>query len=174
MNEQKEVNLQISGMTCAACANRIEKGLKKVEGVHDANVNFALEKTKIMYDPQKTNPQQFKEKVESLGYGIVSDKVEFTVSGMTCAACANRVEKRLNKLEGVNGATVNFALESATVDFNPDEINVNEMKSAITKLGYKLEVKSDEQDESTDHRLQEIERQKKKFIISFILSFPLL
>ncbi|MGH0431429.1 heavy metal translocating P-type ATPase [Bacillus hominis] len=174
MNEQKEANLQISGMTCAACANRIEKGLKKVEGVHDANVNFALEKTKIMYDPAKTNPQQFKEKVESLGYSIVSDKAEFTVSGMTCAACANRVEKRLNKLEGVNKATVNFALESATVDFNPDEISVNDMKSTITKLGYKLEVKSDEKDASTDHRLQEIERQKKKFIISFILSFPLL
>ena len=126
-----------------------------------------------MYDPTKTNPQQFKEKVESLGYGIVSDKAEFTVSGMTCA-CANRVEKRLNKLDGVNKATVNFALESATVDFNPDEVNVNEMKSAITKLGYKLEVKPDDQDASTDHRLQEIERQKKKFIISFILSFPLL
>ncbi|MEC2392937.1 copper-translocating P-type ATPase [Bacillus thuringiensis serovar shandongiensis] len=174
MNEQKEANLQISGMTCAACANRIEKGLKKVEGVHDANVNFALEKTKIMYDPTKTNPQHFKEKVESLGYGIVSDKAEFTVSGMTCAACANRVEKRLNKLDGVNKATVNFALESVTVEFNPDEVSVNEMKSTITKLGYKLEVKSDEQDGSTDHRLQEIERQKKKFIISFILSFPLL
>ncbi|MBG9717184.1 heavy metal translocating P-type ATPase [Bacillus sp. CCB-MMP212] len=174
MNEKKEANLQISGMTCAACANRIEKGLKKVEGVHEANVNFALEKTKIMYDPTKTNPQQFKEKVELLGYGIVSDKAEFTVSGMTCAACANRVEKRLNKLDGVNKATVNFALESATVDFNPDEVNVNEMKSAITKLGYKLEVKPDDQDASTDHRLQEIERQKKKFIISFILSFPLL
>ncbi|MDR4983649.1 heavy metal translocating P-type ATPase [Bacillus cereus] len=174
MNEQKEANLQISGMTCAACANRIEKGLKKIEGVHDANVNFALEKTKIIYDSGKTNPQQFKEKVESLGYSIVSDKAEFTVSGMTCAACANRVEKRLNKLDGVNKATVNFALESATVDFNPDEINVGEMKSTITKLGYKLEIKSDEQDASTDHRLQEIERQKKKFIISFILSFPLL
>ncbi|MGS2746887.1 heavy metal translocating P-type ATPase [Bacillus zanthoxyli] len=174
MNEQKEANLQISGMTCAACANRIEKGLKKVEGVHDANVNFALEKTKIMYDPTKTTPQHFKEKVESLGYGILSDKAEFTVSGMTCAACANRVEKRLNKLDGVNKATVNFALESATVDFNPDEVSVNEMKSTITKLGYKLEVKSDERDGSTDHRLQEIKRQKKKFIISFILSFPLL
>ncbi len=174
MNEQKEANFQISGMTCAACANRIEKGLKKVEGVQEANVNFALEKTKILYDPTQTNPQKFKEKVESLGYGIVSDKAEFTVSGMTCAACANRVEKRLNKLDGVSKATVNFALESATVEFNPDEINVNEMKSTITKLGYKLEVKSDEQNSSTDHRLQEIERQKKKFIISFILSFPLL
>ncbi|QWH18765.1 copper-translocating P-type ATPase [Bacillus mycoides] len=174
MNEQKEANLQISGMTCAACANRIEKGLKKVEGVQDANVNFALEKTKILYDPAKTNPKEFKEKVESLGYGIVSDKAEFTVSGMTCAACANKVEKRLNKLDGVNKATVNFALESATVDFNPNEISVNEMKSTITKLGYKLEVKSDEQNSSTDHRLKEIERQKKKFIFSFILSFPLL
>ncbi|TBX80543.1 copper-translocating P-type ATPase [Bacillus mycoides] len=174
MNEQKEANLQISGMTCAACANRIEKGLKKVEGVQDANVNFALEKTKILYDPTKTNPKEFKEKVESLGYGIVSDKAEFAVSGMTCAACANKVEKRLNKLDGVNKATVNFALESATVDFNPNEISVNEMKSTIIKLGYKLEVKSDEQDSSTDHRLKEIERQKKKFIFSFILSFPLL
>lgn len=174
MNEQKEANFQISGMTCAACANRIEKGLKKVEGVQEANVNFALEKTKILYDPTQTNPQKFKEKVESLGYGIVSDKAEFMVSGMTCAACANRVEKRLNKLDGVSKATVNFALESATVEFNPDEISVNEMKSTITKLGYKLEVKSDEQNSSTDHRLQEIERQKKKFIISFVLSFPLL
>ncbi|EJR53301.1 heavy metal translocating P-type ATPase [Bacillus cereus VD107] len=174
MNEQKEANFQISGMTCAACANRIEKGLKKVEGVQEANVNFALEKTKILYDPTQTNPQKFKEKVESLGYGIVNDKAEFMVSGMTCAACANRVEKRLNKLDGVSKATVNFALESATVEFNPDETSVNEMKSTITKLGYKLEVKSDVQNSSTDHRLQEIERQKKKFIISFILSFPLL
>ncbi|MGE6364994.1 heavy metal translocating P-type ATPase [Bacillus paramycoides] len=174
MNEQKEANFQISGMTCAACANRIEKGLKKVEGVQEANVNFALEKTKILYDPTQTNPQKFKEKVESLGYGIVSDKAEFMVSGMTCAACANRVEKRLNRLDGVSKATVNFALESATVEFNPDEISVTEMKSTITKLGYKLEVKSDEQNSSTDHRLQEIERQKKKFIISFVLSFPLL
>ena len=62
---------------------------------------------------------------------------------MTCTACANRYEKRLNKLDGVNGATVNFALESAPVDYNPDEVSVNEMKDAITKLGYRLEVKSD-------------------------------
>ena len=67
MNEQKEANLQISGMTCAACAERIEKGLKKVDGVHDASVNFAFEKSKIMFDPPKSNAHQLKEKVESLG-----------------------------------------------------------------------------------------------------------
>lgn len=46
MGAQKEVNLQIQGMTCAACANRIEKGLNKIEGVENANVNFAIEKNK--------------------------------------------------------------------------------------------------------------------------------
>lgn len=50
MGAQKEVNLQIQGMTCAACANRIEKGLNKIEGVENANVNFAIEKTKVVYD----------------------------------------------------------------------------------------------------------------------------
>ena len=46
-----EKTLQITGMTCAACANRIEKGLSKIEGVEKANVNFALERSTIVYDP---------------------------------------------------------------------------------------------------------------------------
>ena len=48
---QKEATLKVSGMTCAACATRIEKGLNKMEGVEEANVNLALERTKITYDP---------------------------------------------------------------------------------------------------------------------------
>lgn len=130
---QKEATLQISGMTCAACATRIEKGLKKVEGVEDANVNFALEKTKIKYDPDKTDITKFKEKVQSLGYDVVSDKAEFDVTGMTCAACANKIEKRLNKLEGVDKATVNFALESVLVEYNPEQVSTTDMKEAIKK-----------------------------------------
>ncbi|CAM5653758.1 Copper-exporting P-type ATPase OS=Lysinibacillus sphaericus OX=1421 GN=LS41612_00175 PE=3 SV=1 [Lysinibacillus sphaericus] len=46
-SELKETNLQITGMTCAACATRIEKGLKKMEGVEQATVNLALEKSSI-------------------------------------------------------------------------------------------------------------------------------
>lgn len=89
----KEKTLQINGMTCAACANRIEKGLSKIEGVERANVNFALERSTVVYDPAKTNVNEFKERVEKLGYSVVQEKAAFDISGMTCAACATKIEK---------------------------------------------------------------------------------
>ncbi|NGY90691.1 cation-translocating P-type ATPase [Bacillus megaterium] len=61
-DKQKEATLQVTGMTCAACSNRIEKGLKKIEGVKEANVNLALERSTIIFDPSKTSPQAFEEK----------------------------------------------------------------------------------------------------------------
>ena len=72
-----EKTLQITGMTCAACANRIEKGLSKIEGVEKANVNFALESSTIVYDPAKTNVNEFKARVEKLGFNVVQEKVNF-------------------------------------------------------------------------------------------------
>ncbi|MCM3676397.1 heavy metal translocating P-type ATPase [Peribacillus simplex] len=174
MSDKKETTLQIAGMTCAACAVRIEKGLKKIDGVEDASVNFALEKSKVIFDPSKSSVNQLKDEVESLGYKVVSEKAEFDISGMTCAACANRIEKRLNKLDGVQNATVNFALESALVEYNPDEVSIVDMKDAIKKLGYRLEQKQETTGEKVDHRQKEIEKQTGKFIFSSILSIPLL
>lgn len=171
---QKEASLQISGMTCAACATRIEKGLKRIEGVEEANVNFALEKTNIKYDSDKTDVTKFKEKVQSLGYSVVSDKAEFDITGMTCAACANKIEKRLNKLDGVDKATVNFALESVQVEYSPGQVSISDMKEAIKKLGYTLEIKEDNAGDQVDHRQLEIEKQQGKFLFASILSFPLL
>ncbi|MGE7935031.1 heavy metal translocating P-type ATPase [Viridibacillus arvi] len=174
MMSQKKATLQITGMTCSACANRIEKGLSKIEGVEEANVNFALEKTQIVYDSEKTDASKFKEKVKALGYDVVSEKVDFDVTGMTCAACANKVEKRLNKFDGVELATVNFALESVHVEYNPEQVNISEMQEAIKKLGYSLEEKQEKAGDHIDHRQREIQKQQGKFIFSLILSIPLL
>lgn len=171
---QKETTLQISGMTCAACTTKIEKGLKRMEGVEEANVNLAIEKTKITYDPEKVDVSQFKEKIHSLGYDVVTKKVEFDISGMTCAACANKIEKKLNRLDGVDKAAVNFAMETALVEYNPDQVSIPDMKEAIKKLGYTLEQKQEKAREQVDHRTKEIEKQFGKFLFSAILSFPLL
>lgn len=62
----KEVQLPISGMTCAACATRIEKGLNKMEGVESANVNLALEKASIMYNPEVTEVADFEKRFMTL------------------------------------------------------------------------------------------------------------
>ena len=67
MQESRTV-LDLEGMTCASCAMRIEKGLKKVPGVIDANVNLATEKASVMYDPTQTNLEQMVQKVEAVGY----------------------------------------------------------------------------------------------------------
>ncbi|WP_280170227.1 heavy metal translocating P-type ATPase [Priestia megaterium] len=173
-DKQKEAILQITGMTCAACSNRIEKGLKKIEGVKEANVNLALERSTIIFDPSKTSPQAFEEKIEKLGYGVVSEKVEFAITGMTCAACSTRIEKGLNKLEGVTKASVNLALETASVEYSPSQIAPQDITQRVEKLGYGAKLKSEEKEEEQSYREKELSKQKGKFWFSFILSVPLL
>ncbi|WP_028594134.1 heavy metal translocating P-type ATPase [Paenibacillus assamensis] len=177
MSEQsaglKQTSLQISGMTCAACANRIEKGLKKVEGVTNANVNFALERASVTYQADQVQMEQLEKAVEKLGYKTVKENVDLTITGMTCAACATRIEKGLNKLPGVTNASVNFALETAHVEFNGAEVTIDNIQGKVAQLGYKAHRKSDE-DTQEGYREKEIKTQKIKFIVSAIVSFPLL
>lgn len=171
----QETNYQISGMTCAACAIRIEKGLNKLEGVQEANVNLALEKASIKFNPENVDHQAIQKKIKDLGYDVVTEKVEFDIVGMTCAACATRIEKGLTKLNGVVQSNVNLALEKASVEYNPALVSPNEMINKVSKLGYQATVKDEEnQAETMDHREREIETQKGKLIFSAILSFPLL
>ncbi|MCI3195813.1 copper-translocating P-type ATPase [Bacillus sp. HU-1818] len=174
MSEQKEIALQVSGMTCAACASRIEKGLKRMDGVADAHVNLALETSNVTYNPSETGAAAIKEKIEKLGYGVVTEKAEFQITGMTCAACANRIEKRLNKTEGVNSAPVNFALETVAVEYNPKEVTINDLKEAVAKLGYQLEQKGEADGETESPLKKEQRKQTARLIFSAILSFPLL
>ncbi|MDQ1001543.1 Cu+-exporting ATPase [Neobacillus niacini] len=169
----KETNLQISGMTCAACALRIEKGLNKLEGVENATVNLALEKSAIKYDPQKLKVEDIEKKIRDLGYDVVTEKAEFDITGMTCAACSTRIEKGLNKLDGVIKANVNLALEKATVEYNGSVLTPSDIISKVEKLGYGAHMKEDVK-ETSDHRQQEIKKQTGKFIFSAILSLPLL
>ncbi len=171
--EFKETNLQITGMTCAACAMRIEKGLNKMDGVKQANVNLALEKSSIQYDPAKLSEADFEKKIEALGYGVVKQKTELDITGMTCAACATRIEKGLNRMEGIASANVNLALEKATVEFNPSELAISDIIAKVEKLGYGAHLKEESQ-ETEDIRAKVIKKQQLKFIISACFSLPLL
>ncbi|MCY8915848.1 copper-exporting P-type ATPase CopA [Bacillus atrophaeus] len=174
MSEQKEIALQVSGMTCAACASRIEKGLKQMDGIADAHVNLALETSNVTYNPSETGAAAIKEKIEKLGYGVVTEKAEFQIAGMTCAACANRIEKRLNKTEGVSSAPVNFALETVAVEYNPKEVAITDLKETVAKLGYQLEQKGEADGETESPQKKEQRKQTVRLIFSAILSFPLL
>src|SRR5690625_2538178 len=169
----EESTLQISGMTCTACASRAEKGISKMTGVDQANVNFALEELTVQYDPNATDVNEFKKEIEKIGYGVIEEKVEFDISGMTCAACATKIEKGIGKMTGVSSANVNFALETITVTYNDKEVQPSDMLAKVKKLGYELRPKEDGQGK-IDHKQAEIRKQTRKFIVSSILTLPLL
>ena len=172
---ERKVTLAIGGMTCAACANRVEKGLSKVEGVSKAAVNFAIEKATVTFNSESTTVEELINTVQKLGFEVKTERVELKLIGMTCAACANRIEKKLNKLSGVNKATVNFATETATVNFSSGEVSVKDMLKAIESLGFSAKKKEDttNPDKEKEERENEIRRQRNMFIMSAILSFPL-
>lgn len=169
----KEIHLQIAGMTCAACATRIEKVVHKMAGVEQANVNLALERLSVQYNPTELSEADIEKKIEAIGYQVVKQKAELDITGMTCAACATRVEKGLKKIAGVSSAHVNLALEKATIEFNPTELAVGDLIAKVEKLGYGAHQKVDER-EASDYREKAIQMQKRKFIVSACFAAPLL
>lgn len=173
-SNSKEVTMQITGMTCAACSTRIEKVLNKMDGVEQANVNLAVETAKVQFDPNKITVADLESRVEKLGYGVISEKAEFDITGMTCAACSSRIERVLSKMEGIHSANVNLALETGTVEFNPAELSVADIIARIEKAGYGAMEKVENEKERVDFRQKELEKQTGKFIFSAILTLPLL
>ncbi|MEA5014398.1 MAG: heavy metal translocating P-type ATPase [Candidatus Limiplasma sp.] len=172
--------LSIRGMTCAACAQRIEKVVRKLPGIAQANVNLASEKLFVEYDGAALRLADIKDAVAKIGYQVVekadSQNVAIPIGGMTCAACAQRVEKAIRKLEGVESASVNFATEKATVAYFPQQVRLSDIREAIEKAGYKaLEIKkADAADEDRARKQKEIKTLWTKFIISAVFSLPLL
>jgi P-type Cu+ transporter len=171
VGEKKHVTLHITGMTCAACSSRIEKVLNKMDGV-EANVNLAMEKATIEYDPAKHSLHDIQAKIEKLGYGVATEKVMLDIEGMTCAACAARIEKGLRRMEGVESATVNLATNSAVVEYIEGITSVEAILEKIKKLGYKGQVREEEEHEG--FKEEQLKQKQRQLIISIVLSLPLL
>ncbi|MGD6815973.1 heavy metal translocating P-type ATPase [Metabacillus sp. 84] len=171
----KETTIPISGMTCAACASRIEKGLGKMDGVEQANVNLALEKSKVIYHPDTISISDIHKKVKDLGYETGGEKTALSITGMTCAACSSRIEKGLNKMDGVIHASVNLTTESASVEYQPSELTPDDLVKRIEKLGYEAAVSGVNGSGKTDEERQKLlQNQQGRFLFAAILSFPLL
>ncbi len=172
MGATKKVTLGVTGMTCASCSSRVEKVLNKMDGV-DAQVNLTTEKATVAFDTDKASIDDITEKIKKVGYGVISEKAELDVFGMTCAACSTRIEKVLNKQEGVATASVNLTTESAQIEFNPSMIQTDDLINKIQKLGYDAKPKADTT-EKQSHKEKERKQMRLKLIISALLSAPLL
>lgn len=172
--------LSIRGMTCAACAGRIERTVRKLSGMGEASVNLASEKLFVEYDAQVLNLDSIKQAVTRIGYEVVEkpavSNVTIPIGGMTCAACAKRIEKVVGRLEGVTSISVNVATEKATVIYTPQTVRLSAIREAIEKIGYKvLEMnKADAADEDRVRKQKEIKTLRIKFIVALVFAAPLL
>ena len=112
----------IEGMTCASCAQTVEKAAKKVHGVTKASVNLATEKLSIEYNEPTFSVENLQKAVDNSGYELIAQEGKtqtFAIEGMTCASCAQTIEKAVGKLSGVDKASVNLATEKMQVSYKP-------------------------------------------------------
>lgn len=168
----KHVDLPIEGMTCAACASRIEKNLNKLPGV-EAAVNFASEKAHIQYDDKQTQTNILVQAIEKAGFHIVPQSVQLQLRKMTCAACGGHIEKALNKLPGVT-AHVNVAAETAKVSYIPGLATVDKLIEAVKNAGYDAsEISESGHAEEKARRQAAYQAELRLFWFSAILTLPL-
>ncbi len=170
----KKINIDVVGMTCAACSTRVERALSKQEGVVSAVVNLLANKATVEFDPEKLSADNIIKIIEKSGYEVPLVKKTLIVEGMTCAACSTRVEKVLNKVEGVVKATVNLSTNKATIEYPSGSIDEDILIKTVEKAGYKAELEVERDlDREKELREKEIKSLKTSFIISAILSIPL-
>ncbi len=175
---EQQIELPITGMTCASCVNRVTKALKKVPGVSEASVNLATEQAAVRYDSTQVAAGQLQAAVENAGYGVVTDQIEFPVTGMTCASCVNRVQKALKKVPGVIDANVNLASEQASVTYVPTSAGWSELKAAVENAGYGVIETADTdagsaEDVEAAARARELADKRRKLLVGIAFGLPL-
>ncbi|RZB95946.1 copper-transporting ATPase RAN1-like [Glycine soja] len=150
-DETKRIQVRISGMTCAACSNSVQTALRSVHGVTEASVALLQNKAEVVFIPGLVKDEDIKNAIEDAGFeaeilpdsgaaahAAASASVlgQFTIVGMTCAACVNSVEGILRNLNGVKRAVVALATSLGEVEYDPHVISKHDIVSAIEDAGF--------------------------------------
>ncbi|SOD94082.1 heavy metal translocating P-type ATPase [Caenispirillum bisanense] len=170
------VALPIRGMTCAACSTRLERVLSKAPGVAEARVSLAAERADVRYDPAATGVAAIAEAVAKAGFAVPAAEVELAISGMTCAACATRIEKVLARVPGVQTAAVNLATERAKITLLEGAASVADLVAAVERAGFTADPTTDSRAAAEEsERKREAENRRELWILgaSILLTLPL-
>ncbi len=176
--------LILTGMSCASCASNIEKALQKTPGVLSASVNFPAKRARVRYDPDAASEDDLVRAVEKAGYGARPEGEEgdagsasctLSLSGMSCASCANNIEKALSKTPGVRSASVNFPAERASISYDPSAVSAADLVEAVGGAGYGAEILSEEESWGEgEHQDAELTSSRRRMIIAWSITLPMM
>ncbi|MDH0957959.1 heavy metal translocating P-type ATPase [Pseudomonas chengduensis] len=161
-------DLPIQGMTCASCAGRVERALRKLPQVSSVSVNLASEQARIEA-PADSLPQLITTIIDA-GYAVPSQPLELGIEGMTCASCVGRIERALSKLPGISQVAVNLADEKARLQvlagFDPQQA-----LKAVAAAGYKASLLDDRP--AADQAQRRLQRERLTLLAAIALTLPL-
>lgn len=163
---------KVEGMTCASCGQTVEKTLKKLPGVEEAQVNLATEKVQVIYDTALTNETEFAKAIQAAGYQLQTNFTEkqLGIENMTCASCVQAVENSVKKVTGIQSVAVNLATEKMTVVYDKQQTDIAKIKEAVQKAGYGIK---NELPADTPQKRQGFKDLWDRFLISAIFTVPL-
>ena len=170
---------EIEGMSCASCAQAVEKAVADLSGVKTANVNLATEKLTVSYDQEKISEKMIEKAVSDAGYQAIQNNIQksFIIEGMSCASCAQTIEKAVNQVSGVDQASVNLATEKMIVSYDPTVLTAGEIITAVSDAGYsaKEEIIGNETgDYEREKKQKQIQGMWRRFWASAVFTIPLL
>lgn len=174
MADSKQIVLPVTGMTCANCVATIERNINKEKGVRSVVVNLSNERATVEFDPGLVGLDSLIGRVERAGYGIAEGEADLLLRGISDDNDARRVEKALEKIEGVRSVQANYTTERVRIRYIPTLVSQNELRGAIKSAGFEaLEMGSDDRDAEADARKQEINHQRKLLTVGLALTIPL-
>ncbi len=164
---------KVEGMTCASCAASIEKVVKKIDGVEDVAVNLADNSVSVSYDKDKVSYDDIAKKTEKIGYNLKQDlkKASYKVEGMSCASCASAIERVLGKMDGVVNPVVNLAAATLDFSYDPQKVEVSNIKSKLAKLDYTL-VSNEDVIEEGSSAVSEVTFTRNRLILTGAFALP--
>ncbi|SDK34840.1 heavy metal translocating P-type ATPase [Natronorubrum texcoconense] len=142
----RRAHLEITGMSCSTCSGTVEDAVAGLEGVESASANYATDEGTVAYDPEAVSLAEIYDAIDDAGYEAASESETITVMGMSCSTCSGSVADAVTELPGVIRADVNFASDEARVEYNPNDVSLGEIHTAIEAAGY--EPVRDERDDT--------------------------
>jgi Cu+-exporting ATPase len=180
----ERIDLPITGMTCAACARRVERSLSKTPGVRQAGVNYATARASVEFDPATTGVRRLMEVVADAGYGTAGTaRADFVVDDSARPSGSSQpLERHLAGTRGVVDASFNLATMEVRVEYLLGAADVASIRRAIEQFGYR--VRTAPQGDATGEadvaaaeqaaRAAEYRDLRRKFWVAALLSLPVL
>ena len=173
-SESKQLSFNVKGMTCGSCVARLETAFKKENGILDVAVNLAAEQAYLRIDPTLLAVEDVAGIVRRTGFDVSVQTSSYQVGGMSCTACASRIQDVLLKVSGVESAEVNFATENATVRFIEGLVSEHDLISRVSATGFSLVASLDPADEADQYQAEITKERRSVLLASFFSSLLVL